>query len=208
MSIISIQNSVEQNVGLVPAWISINTTDPIASILAFGYLNGTSSVFGITWTNAEMCLVSTSDIGLVWLQVVINGANTSLLFPTTNNPALSRSQVSVSRTLNSGFQISTTRDSLVSYSVDIATVLSLTTGQSGTVFLEMATDSLFTVNLQEVARFVNGNTGTLTIGLNLSQNVTGNIGGFIPSSYFCRLRTANNTGTPTFTYRSGQEVLM
>lgn len=121
---------------------------------------------------------------------------------------ISRSQSSASRSLNTVFQISTTRDSLVNYSVDISCVLSLTSGQTGTAFLEIATNSGFTTGVQEVCRFVNGNTGTLTIGLNLTQNCTGGLNGFIPAGYFCRIRTANTTGTPTFTYRSGQEVLL
>lgn len=124
------------------------------------------------------------------------------------NKPPSRSQSSASRSLNTIFQVSSTRDCLVNYSVDIATTLSLTTGQSGTVFLEIASDSGFTTNVQELARFVNGNTGTLTIGLSLTQNVTGTLTGYVPTAYYSRLRTANNTGTPTFTYRSGQEVLL
>lgn len=123
-----------------------------------------------------------------------------------NKPA-AISQSSASRSLNSGFQISATRNSLVSYSVDIATTLSLTTGQTGTVFLEIASDSGFTTNLQEIGRTVNGNTGTLTLGLNLTQNVTATLGGLVPAGYYCRLRTQNTVGTPTFNYRSGQEIL-
>lgn len=115
---------------------------------------------------------------------------------------------SASRSLNSAFQISSTRDSLVGYSVDIATTISLTTGQSGTVFLEYADQSGFTTGVTEVARFVNGNAGTLTLGLNLTQTNTAQLGGMIPAGKYARLRTANNTGTPTFTYRSGQEVLV
>lgn len=137
-------------------------------------------------------------------------SNSSAVDYIKNKPASpsARSQSSASRSLNSVFQVSASRDCLANYSVDIATSLTLITGQSGTVFLEIASDSGFTSNVQELARFVNGNTGTLTIGLSLSQNVTGTLSGYIPTGYYARLRTANNTGTPTFTYRSGQEVLL
>jgi len=124
------------------------------------------------------------------------------------NKPPARSQSSATRTLNSAFQVNTTRDSLVNYAVDIATSLTLTTGQQGTVYLEIASDSGFTTNVQELTRFVNGNTGTLTIGLALSQNMTGNLNGYVPAGYYVRLRTQNNTSTPTFTSRSGQEVLL
>jgi len=119
-----------------------------------------------------------------------------------------KSQSTASRTLNSGFQVSTSRDALVNYSVDIQATISLTTGQSGTVFLEIATNSGFTTGLQELARFVNGNTGTLALGLSLTQNVTGTLSGYVPSGYYARLRTSNTTGVPTYNYRSGQEVLL
>lgn len=119
-----------------------------------------------------------------------------------------RSQASSSRSLNTCFQVSSTRDSLVNYSVDIATTLSLTGGQTGTVFLETYSNGSCTTGIQELSRSVNGNTGTLTIGLNITQNVTGGLNGFIPAGAYAQLRTANTVGTPTFNYRSGQEVLM
>src|SRR6478609_3982322 len=62
-----------------------------------------------------------------------------------------------SRTLNSAYQISSTRAALVSYSVDILCSATLIGGQTGTVFLEYADDSGFTTNVVEVGRFVNGN---------------------------------------------------
>lgn len=108
------------------------------------------------------------------------------------------------RTLNTCFQPSATRDSVVTYSVDIAATLSLTGGQTGTVFLRTYTDASCTTGAQEISRFVNGNTGTLTIGLNITQNATGAISGMIPAGAYARIDT---TGTATFTYRSAQEVL-
>lgn len=113
-----------------------------------------------------------------------------------------------SRSLNTSYQISTTRNCLVSYSVDVSCSITLTTGQTGTVFLEYADNSAFTTNVVEVGRSVNGNGGLLTIGLNLIQDITSVLSGFIPSGKYVRLRTANTVGTPTFTYRSGQEVLL
>ncbi len=115
---------------------------------------------------------------------------------------------SASRSLNSAYQISTTRMAYATYAVDIAATLSLTSGATGTVFLEAAADSGFTSNVREVARSVNGNTGTLTIGLGLTQNVTAIVSGYIAAGEFVRIRTANTLGSPVFTYRSGQEVLV
>ncbi len=121
---------------------------------------------------------------------------------------VTRSYSSPSRTLNSAFQPSTTRDAQVSYSVDIATSVSLAGGAVGTVFLEYADDSGFTTGVTEVGRTVNGNTGTLVDGLTLNQTATAQLNGIIPASKYVRLRTANTTGSPTFTFRSSQEVLL
>lgn len=112
------------------------------------------------------------------------------------------------RSLNNCFQVSGTRDAMVSYSVDIATSLSLTTGQQGTVYLRIYSDSGCSTGTQELTRFVNGQTGTLTIGLALTQNVTGTLTGIVPAGAYVQLVTQNNTGTPTFTARPGQEVLL
>lgn len=118
-----------------------------------------------------------------------------------------RSQLAQTRSFNSGFQVSTTRDALVTYSVDVSCTSTLVAGQTGTVFLEIASDSGFTTNLQEVGRFVNSCTQTLGLTVTMVQAVTANVGGYIPAGYYVRLRTVNTLGTPTFTYRSGQEML-
>lgn len=113
-----------------------------------------------------------------------------------------------SRSLNSAFQISTSRDSMVSYTVDIAATLSLTTGQTGTVTLKYADDSGMTTNVVTVQSSVNGNGGTLAIGLGLTQTASCSLTGIIPAGKYVKLVTANTTGTPTFTMRAAQEVLL
>lgn len=124
-----------------------------------------------------------------------------------NKPAAA-SQSSVTRTLNTIFQPSATGNTFGFYSVDIACVFSLAGGQSGTVFLEISPSSTFSSDVQELCRFTNQNTGTLVVGITLNQTQTACLGGEIPAGYYARLRTQNNTSTPTFTYRSGQEVLI
>lgn len=119
-----------------------------------------------------------------------------------------RSFVYQTRALNTCFQISSTRDALVTYAVDIATSLSLTAGQQGTVYLRIYSNSSCSTGTQEIMRFSNGQTGTLTIGLALNQNVTAALHGVIPAGSWVQLVTENNTGTPTFTARPGQEVLL
>lgn len=128
--------------------------------------------------------------------------------PVTFNMAITPAAVTrslVSTTGSNGFQISTTQRAMVNYSVSIVTTLSLSGGQNGTVILEMSSDN---TTWTEVQRYANGNTGTLTLGLNTAQTGTACLSGFIPVGYYVRLRTLNNTGTPTYTYNSGQEALL
>lgn len=123
-------------------------------------------------------------------------------------PALARSQASVNQTLNVAFRVSASRDSLVNYSVDTSCTLSLTGGQTATCFLEICADNAFSSGVQELCRSVNANSGALTIGLNLVQTQTARLTGYVPAGYYARIRTANTVGSPTFSYKVGQEVLL
>lgn len=117
------------------------------------------------------------------------------------------SQSSSSRSLNTIFQISTSRWSCATYSVDVSCTSTLLGGQTGTVFLEISPSSTFASGVQEVGRFVNGNSVALAIAITVTQVNTGCISVWIPANYYVRLRTDNTVGTPTFTFRSAQEVL-
>lgn len=111
----------------------------------------------------------------------------------------------VSRPINStAFQPHASLSSTVRYTITIASTLSLSGGQDGSVFLETSANG--STGWTEIGRVRNGNTGTLTIGLNTVQTQTYVLSGEIQPGYYVRLRTVNNTGTPTFTYVTGQEV--
>lgn len=126
---------------------------------------------------------------------------------TATQPA-ARSFSYTTRSLNSCFQVSSTRDAAVSYAVEIAATISLTAGQQGTVYLRTYSNSSCTTGTQELTRFVNGNTGTLTIGLALTQTASGVLSGVVPAGSYVQLVTENNSGAPGFTARPGQEVLL
>lgn len=118
-----------------------------------------------------------------------------------------RSQAAATRSLNTAFQISTNRDAWVSYSVQITVTASIAGGQNGDVILEIASDSGFTANVQTLAISGLGQTYTLAVAIQGVQPQTGVVTGYVPAGYYTRLRTVNNTGTPGFSYRAGQEVL-
>lgn len=151
---------------------------------------------GTGWPSTNPLKMAAIGTGLTW-----NGT-------TLNTATVARSFNYTTRALNTCFQLSSTRDAQVSYAVEIAASISLTTGQQGTVYLRTYTNSSCTTGTQELMRAVNGNTGTLTLGLALTQTATGNLTGIIPAGTWAQLVTENNSGTPAFTARPGQEVLL
>lgn len=121
---------------------------------------------------------------------------------------IARSFATPSRTINSAFQISTTRDALAFYSVSIPTNLSLSGGENGAVVLEYADDSGISTNVVTVGTVRNGNTGTLTIGLNTLASMGCQISGVVPAGKYVRLRPVDTTGSPVQAFVSAQEVLI
>lgn len=122
-----------------------------------------------------------------------------------NVPApVTRTYTNPTRTLNTAFQISATREAMVSYSVDITVGALLIAGTAGRVFLEYANETGFTTGVTVVS-----SAGTSIGGvLNVSSLSTANLIGLIPSGKFVRLRTQNVTGTPTYSFQAAQEVVL
>lgn len=108
-----------------------------------------------------------------------------------------------------GFQVSSSRNSIVNYNITIDTSVSLSGNSKGYVALEVAaTNSSTPSDWVEIGRTPSGQSGTLVIGLVLNQTGGGQIGGVVPAGWYAKLRSVNNSGTPTYTYNSGQEVLI
>lgn len=106
-------------------------------------------------------------------------------------------------TLNTAVQLSTTRDADVSYNVDVA-ITSLLASTTGVVFLEYADNAAMTTNLVTVASGLNAVGGVL----NITNTATVALVGRIPAGKYRRIRTQVVSGSPTFTARQGQEVLL
>lgn len=121
--------------------------------------------------------------------------------------AVSPSQASASRSLNSAFQVHATRPALAFYSVQCTVTASISGGQNCDIIFEVASDSGFTANVQTLSICGDGQTYTLAVALQGVQPTTKMCAGWVPAGYYARLRTVQNTGTPSFSYRAGQEVL-
>lgn len=178
------------------------TGGQVTSALGFTPYNATNPSAFITQAGARsaIALTTTGSSGAA----TYNSATGALNVPSY---AASRTQAAVTRSLNAAFQVSATRDAQVQYSVQMTITASITGGQDGDVFLDIASDSGFTTNVQSVDVTPCSQTYTLAIALQGVQKCAGTVRGYVPAGYYARIRTVNNTGTPGFAYRLGQEVL-
>lgn len=110
------------------------------------------------------------------------------------------------RALNTCFQASSTRDTQVIYNSEISSSLTVIGGQRGTLFLQTYTDSACTLGVQEIMRSTNGNTSGLAVAVGSVATSTLSVTGIVPAGLWIKLNTVNDTATPTFTARPGQEI--
>lgn len=108
----------------------------------------------------------------------------------------------VTKSLNTAYLLSASRDAMVSYSIQISSTLSLSGGQSGTIALQTSPDN---ITYTTVATQTNNNLGALTLGLNTQQVQATSLTCFVPKTYYVKLTTS---GASTFTWQSGMEVLL
>lgn len=104
--------------------------------------------------------------------------------------------------LNTVYQPSTTRDAMVTTGASIVATLSLSGGQTGQVLIQISPDN---VTYTTVATLVNGNTGSLTIGLNTTQSQSCSAAFMVPKGFYFKLVSS---GTATMTALAGQQVLL
>lgn len=112
------------------------------------------------------------------------------------------------RALNTCFQVSSTRDALVSYGVDVTTTLTLANGGQGSAALRTYTDSGCSLGGQTIVSGTSGLPATLTVTVGLQNLGTVVLGGVAPAGLWERLETTTNVGTVTFAARQGQETLL
>lgn len=177
------------------------TLATVATSGAYTDLSGRPSLATVATSGSYTDLSDKPTIPSAQIQSDWNQTNTGSLDYIKNKPT--RTITSVTKTLNSNFQPSSTYDVFASYSVKVTATVSLSGAQTGTVFLETSVDG--STNWVVIAQSELTWGGTLVIGLSLSMANTQTVSGFIPKNYFARIRTS---GTATMTYQSGQEVQM
>lgn len=128
----------------------------------------------------------------------------SVVTPTINN-GVSRSIVT--STSATGFQISSTRQSRASYTIDTSTTATIGGASTATVYLETAaTNSTTPSDWTIIDKISNGQTITLAIALQSVQTATLKLDANIAVGAYVRIRSAN-TGTSSTTYYLGQETI-
>lgn len=133
-------------------------------------------------------------------------AATLLLVPTVNN-APSHALQTVAAAAN-GFQLSSTRPSMVNYNVSVSSTATIAGAATGSVVLEIAaTNSVTATDWKTIGVVGNSQTVTLAIALQSIQVISGQVGGFVPAGWYVRLRSITTTGTVSFSYLSGQEAV-
>lgn len=115
----------------------------------------------------------------------------------------------VTSTSATGFQISSTKKTMVVYSVKISTSSTIGGSAEGEVYLETAaTNSITPSDWTTISKISSGQTITLAIALQSVQPITGQLIGMIAVGNYVRLRSNNVSGTPTYTYITGQETII
>lgn len=148
----------------------------------------------VAWSVANSKGVSEEDI--VWPSVP------PLLLPSPVSRSI------VTGTGATGFQVSGVRDADVRYNATIAVTTTIGGASDGILVLEIApTNSATPGDWVEIARIRNSQALSLALVLQSVQTISGQLSGFVPRGYYAKIRSITNSGSPTFTYNSGQEVL-
>jgi len=123
---------------------------------------------------------------------------------TIGSPSITVDTISTARSFNTAYQMSTTKNVLVSISATVSPSLSLSGGQTGEVYLEISANG--STNWLSHGKILVGNTGTLTVGLNITEAGGAGVTAMVPAGYYWRARTNNVTGTPTYVFTGGSKA--
>lgn len=171
------------NIGLISSDLSVSGSPVTTS----GNITANLTTTGVS--------VGTYD----WVTVDTKGRVTA-----AGNSPLPTTIAAGGRNFNQAYQISSTRPTTISVSVQISCNLSLTGGQAGNIQLQISANG--SSGWITVSQLTASNTGTLTVGLNTTQISGGQlVYEGLPAGYYWRILTTNTTGTPTYTFNGGFE---
>lgn len=192
-----------------------NSGTGVFNIPNYATSSGTVTSIGVTSTDLSVSGSPVTTSGNITLNLNTSGVSAGTYDWVTvdtkgrvtagANSPIPTAVASGARNFNQAYQLSSTRPSYVSVSPQVSCNLSLTTGQAGTAILEISANG--TTGWIYIGQISGSNTGALTIGLNTTQVTGAPITADLPIGYYWRLRTSNTTGTPTYTFLGGCEIV-
>lgn len=177
---------------------NIIDTIGLATVLA----NATSSIA----TNASA--ISSIQSSLASATSTLVALQSQVTTMASSTPTITNGVTRTIETLTTatGTRLSTTKTSNVMYSVNIVTTASIGGSAAGEILLETSPTNTSTSTWTVVNRVKNSQTISLAVALNSVQDITYSLMGNVPSGYYVRLRSINVSGTPTYTFVTGQEM--
>lgn len=187
--------------GTVTTWINSNS----GIVTSVGLTSTDFTVSGSPVTTSGNITANLTTTGVAtgtydWVTVDTKGRVTA-----AGNTPLPTAIASGARNFNQAYQLSSTRPSFISISAQLSCNLSLTGGQAGNVQLQLSANG--SSGWVTYGTITASNTGTLTVGLNTTQVSGGQLTVPIPTGYYWRALTTNTTGTPTYTFNGGYEII-
>lgn len=127
--------------------------------------------------------------------------------PSVCSNGVTRSIITATNAAN-GWLISSNKWSFVNYSTTVTATSTISGSQIGTIVLEIASsNSTNATDWKEVARNPTGQALSLAVVLQSIQTGGGQLCAFVNPNYYARLRSINTSGSPSFVFNSGQEVI-
>lgn len=127
-------------------------------------------------------------------------------------PSLSPSSASHSITSScnaNGWQVSASKSAMVSYTVQVSTTATIGGNSSGSIILKTSpTNSSVAGEWIEAGRMSNAQAISLAVVLQSVQTVSAPVFAMIPPGYYVCLQSSTVAGLPTYSYLSGQEIII
>lgn len=176
---------------------------------------GTGTTVTGSGTSGAPYVVNASNAGTVTSIICGTGLTGGTITSTGTCAAIARSwnntpgRSIVTGTGATGFQVSSTRDSSINYSVTVSTTATIGTPSAGSISLEIASTNSATPSDWLPIGAVCGNSQNITLAALLSsvQAVTCQISTNLPAGWYVKIRSVTVSGSPIYTYLSGQEML-
>jgi hypothetical protein len=191
---------------------TINNTGTSGTVTSVGLSSSDFSISGSPVTSSGSITANLNTVGSAGTYngnytVDSKGRVTSASNLSFNNsPSITIQTVAAAA---NGTQLSSTRAAIMDYSVTLVSTATIAGSANGYVILEIcSTNSTTAGDWAEIGRVSNGQAVSLAITLQSISTGGGQVGGILPAGYYRRLRSVNVSGTPSYTYNSGQEVLM